>query len=161
MQAARPVGGSFGTPQPLGPAMPFCSGQIKLAMNAGGTAVVAWRQGGEIDASIGQSGGSFSAPVRLDSSKANDDPWVSINDAGVAAITWDDVAVGVCSGLTSGLNWAFHAVIFHPGLGFGGVETVCDAPHPSGPTIFHPKVGGRSPGRRRRLLGEQLQRRHK
>ncbi len=139
MQATRPAGGSFDAPQPLGPAMAFCSGQIKLAMNAGGTAVVAWRQGGEIDASIRQSGGSFSAPVRLDSTNSNDDPWVSINDSGVAAVTWDDTAVSGCAGLTSGANWAFHAVIFHPGIGFGGVETVCDAPHPSGPTIFTPR----------------------
>jgi PKD domain len=139
IQASRPAGGSFGAPQPLGPAMAFCSGQVKLAMNAGGTAVVAWKQGGEIDASIRQPGGSFSAPVRLDSSSANDDPWVSIDDSGVAAITWDDTAVGGCAGLTPGVNWALHAVIVRPGLGFGGAETVCDAPHPTGPTIFTPR----------------------
>jgi hypothetical protein len=139
MQAYRPAGGAFSSPQGLGPAMAFCAGQVKLAMNASGTAVVAWKQGAEIDASIRQPGGSFSAPVTLSSSASNDDPWVSINESGLAAISWDDTNVSGCGGLTSGVNWAFHAVIVHPGLGFGGAETVCDAPHPTGPTIFTPR----------------------
>lgn len=133
MEAERPAGGSFGAPHGLGPAMTGCADQIKLAMNASGAAIVAWTQDSAIDASIRQPGGSFSPPTTLAGPGAVDDPWVAINNAGVAAVSWDDTSVGSCSG-----PWAFHAVVRQPSVGFGGVETVCE-PH-AGSTIFTPRV---------------------
>jgi len=140
MWAIRPAGGSFTAPQSLAPPMSFCTGQIDLAMNASGTAVAAWKQGSDIDAAIRSPGGAFAAATTLSASTATDDPWVSINDAGVAAVTWDDTNTGACPGLTSGTNWSFHASIRQPGGGFGPFETVCDGPHPAGPTIFTPRA---------------------
>jgi hypothetical protein len=140
MWAIRPAGGSFAAPQSLAPAMPFCAGQIDLAMNGSGTAVAAWKQGADIDAAILSPGEPFAAATTLSASTATDDPWVSINSAGVAAVSWDDTNTGACAGLTPGVNWAFHASVRQPGGGFGPFETVCDAPHPIGPTIFTPRV---------------------
>src|SRR5262249_38157922 len=59
MYAVRTPGQGFGAPQPLAPAMPLCTGQIKAAMNAAGTAVVAWEQGDHIDAAIRPPSGPF------------------------------------------------------------------------------------------------------
>jgi hypothetical protein len=142
MWAIRSAGGSFSAPQGLAPPMPFCTGQIDLAMNGAGTAVAAWKQGADIDVAIRSPGGSFAATTTLSASSATDDPWVSINGGGVAAVSWDDTNTGACVGLTSGTNWAFHASVRQPGGGFGPFETVCDSPHPggSGPTIFTPRV---------------------
>jgi hypothetical protein len=121
--------------------MTFCAGQIKAAMNANDTTVVAWKQGQDIVAAIRPPGGPFSPATTLSASTATDDPWASINNAGVAAVSWDDTNTGTCPGLTSGLNWAFHASVRQPGAGFGPFETVCDVkPAGSGPTIFTPRV---------------------
>jgi hypothetical protein len=140
MFAFRNPGQSFGAPQPLAPPMAFCTGQIQAAMNSGDTTVVAWSQGDDIDAAIRPPFGPFGAPTTLSASASTDDPWVSINDAGVAAVSWDDENVGSCPGLTANLNWVFHASIRQPGGGFGPFETVCDTSHPSGPTIYTPRV---------------------
>src|SRR5262249_25588597 len=120
MEAERPAGGSFGAPRGLGPQMNGCGAQIKLAMNASGGAIVAGTLASTIDASMKQRGGSFSAPTTLAGPAGVDDPWVAINNSGVAAVSWDDTLVGSCSGPPS---WAFHAVVLQPGLGFGGTET--------------------------------------
>ena len=146
MWTVRPAAGSFAAPQGLAPPMAFCTGQIDLAMNGSGAAVAAWKQGADIDAAIRPAGGAFGAPTTLSASAATDDPWVSVNAAGVAAVSWDDTNTGACAGLTPGVNWAFHASVRQPGGGFGPFETVCDvAHHPpppaaSGPTIFTPRV---------------------
>jgi len=137
MWALRPAGGSFGPPQALAPPMAFCTGQIKLAMNGPGTAIAAWKQGAEIEAAIRDPGGSFGAATVLSASASTDDPWVSLNDAGVAAVSWDDTAASACPGPPS---WALHVSVRQPGGGFGPFETVCDGTHPSGPTIFTPRV---------------------
>lgn len=143
MYALRGPGQGFGAPQALAPAMSTCSSQIKAAMNASGTAVVAWKQAtttsSDIDVAIHPPAGQFSAPTTLSASPTTDDPWVSINANGVAAVTWDDTNTGSCAGLTSGTNWAFHASVRQPGGGFGPFETVCDTAHPSGPTIYTPR----------------------
>lgn len=140
MYAFRNPGQSFGAPQPLAPPMSFCTGQINAAMNAGDTTVVAWKQGQDVVAAIRPPGGPFTAPATLSASTATDDPWVSINDAGVTVVSWDDTNTGSCSGLTSGTNWAFHASVRQQGGSFGPFETVCDVHHPSGPTIFTPRA---------------------
>jgi hypothetical protein len=140
MWALRPAGGSFGAPESLAPAMAFCTGQISLAMNPSGTAVVAWKQGAAIDAAIRDPGGVFGAASTLSASTSTDDPWVSINDDGMAVASWDDTDTGACASLPSG-HWAFHASVRQPDGGFGPFETVCDAPHASiGPTIFTPRT---------------------
>jgi hypothetical protein len=144
MTAVRPAGGSFGAPQPLGPPMSFCAGQIKVAMNAGGTAVVAWKQGNEIDASMRPARGSFGGAKAVSNAPSTDDPWAAINAAGVAVVSWDDDAVGSCPGPPS---WAFHATVRLPGGEFGPVETVCDAPRAFlEPVIFTPRVAVDSEG---------------
>jgi hypothetical protein len=140
MYAFRNPGQSFGAPQPLAPVMAFCTGQVKAAINANDTTVVAWQQGDEIDAAIRPPFGPFGAPTTLSASVSTDDPWVAINAAGVAAVSWDDENTGTCPGLTASLNWVFHASIRQPGGGFGPFETVCDTSHLSGPTIYTPRV---------------------
>jgi hypothetical protein len=140
MYAFRNPGQSFGAPQPLAPPMPFCASQIKAAMNANDTAIVAWEQGDDVDAAIRPPFGPFGTPTTLSASSATDDPWPSINDNGVAAVSWDDENTGACSGLTPNIKWVFHASVRQPGAGFGPFETVCDTSHPSGPTIYTPRV---------------------
>jgi hypothetical protein len=144
MYAFHNPGQGFGDPTPLAPAMPpgVCPAQIKAAMNADDTTVVAWRQGtlagGDVDVAIRPPFGPFGAATTVSTSTSNDDPWVSINAAGVAAVTWDDTDVAACPALPA-FKWAFHASIRQPGGGFGPPETVCDPPEVSGPTIFTPR----------------------
>ena len=138
MVASRKAGGSFGAPMSLAPPMPYCTGQLKLAINTAGTAVVAWRQGPDIDAAIGSATGSFGPATTLSASSATDDPWVSINASGVAAVSWDDTNTASCPGILG--NWAFHVSIRPAGGNFGPFDTACDAPQPTGPTIFTPRI---------------------
>lgn len=140
MYAFRNPGQSFGAPQPLAPPMAFCASQIKAAMNANDTAIVAWEQGDDVDAAIRPPFGPFGAPSTLSASSSTDDPWASINDNGAAAVSWDDENTGTCPGLTAGIDWVFHASVRQPGAGFGPFETVCDTSHLTGPTIYTPRV---------------------
>lgn len=86
--AYRPAGGSFGAPVTLSAAGVDATHPV-VAVDAAGTFVVAYGQGGEVDVVVRPAGGGFSAPVPVsDTGLAAAAPAIAMNAGGTAVITW-------------------------------------------------------------------------
>jgi hypothetical protein len=127
----RPSGGSFA---PLGDisASNAIAQSPSLAVNSGGTAIVAWRLAGFSETFIQTAtrppGGAFSAPVGLSSGKDNPlFPDVAMNDAGAAVVAW--------SGLNAS-NQIARATVRPAGGSFGPPVAISQ----SSPDLFHPHL---------------------
>jgi len=144
--SARPPAGGWSAPQSLSAVTTGCgsagdprTNQIKLAMNASGTAVAAWQFDGGgslqdvIQTATRPPGGTFGTPQTL-SSCCSFDPAVAINDAGATVVTWDDNSTNNATG-----EWFFNAAVRPAGGVFGAPETVDDGTG-GNTVVFVPRV---------------------